>query len=132
MTRPSSVGIYGAAPVRRRLLGAEPKLGRAFARFGRTVERFAKIIGNSDAISTSMAGIGIPTITEGMAMREIVTVGGIATAGVGIVIGGIATEKNITLRQNQTNLNFLTTSSLLSPGGGQQARLAFFFWAPGR
>jgi hypothetical protein len=75
------------------LLGAEPKLGRAFARFGRTVERFAKITGNSDAISTSMAGIGIPTITEGMAMREIVTVGGIATAGVGIVIDGIATEK---------------------------------------
>jgi len=75
------------------LLGAEPKSGRAFARFGRTVERLAKIIGNSDAIQTSMAGIGIPTITEGMAMLDTVTVGGIATAGVGIVTGGIATEK---------------------------------------
>jgi hypothetical protein len=47
-----------------------------------------------------MAGIGIPIITEGMAMLDTVTVGGIATAGVGItaagigiVTGGIATEK---------------------------------------
>jgi hypothetical protein len=68
------------------LLGAEPKLGRAFARFGRTVERSAKITENYDAIWISMAGIGIPTITEGTAMQEIVTAGGIAT-------GGIATKK---------------------------------------
>jgi hypothetical protein len=40
-----------------------------------------------------MAGIDIPTTTEGTAMREIVTADGIATVGVGIVTGGIATEK---------------------------------------
>ena len=40
-----------------------------------------------------MAGIDIPTTTEGTAMREIVTADGIATVGVGTVTGGIATEK---------------------------------------
>ena len=40
-----------------------------------------------------MAGIGIPTTTEVTAMREIVTADGTATVGVGIVTGGIATEK---------------------------------------
>ena len=40
-----------------------------------------------------MAGIGFPTITDGTAMRQIVTAGG-------IVGGGIATKKGITLRQN--------------------------------
>ena len=43
-----------------------------------------------------MAGIGFPTITDGTAMQEIVTSDGIVTAGVGIVTGGIATEKIIT------------------------------------
>jgi hypothetical protein len=126
-TRPSYEGIYGAVPVRRRLLGVEPKLDRASARFGRTVERFAKIMGSYDAIWISMAGIGIPTITEGTAMPEIVTAGRIAIAGVGIVTGGIATEKKV-LRyaRIRPTFNFLTISSLLSPGGGQRARLAFF------
>jgi hypothetical protein len=50
MTKRSYAGIYDAVLVRRRLLGAEPKSDRAFARFGRTVERFAEIMGNCDAI----------------------------------------------------------------------------------
>ena len=74
----------GASP--RRLLETGPKSGRAFARFGRTVERSAKITENYDAIWISMAGIGFPIITGGTAMQQIVTAGGIAT-------GGIATEK---------------------------------------
>jgi hypothetical protein len=49
-TRLSYVGTYGVAPVQRRLLEAGPKSGRAFARFGRTVERFVKITENYDAI----------------------------------------------------------------------------------
>jgi hypothetical protein len=52
-------------------------------------------MGSYDAIWISMAGIDIPTITEGTAMLEIVTAGGIAIAGVGIVTGGIATEKKV-------------------------------------
>ena len=58
-----------------------------------TVERFARIMENYDAIWTSMAGIEIPTITGGTAMRQLVTAGGIVIAGVGIAPGGIATEE---------------------------------------
>jgi hypothetical protein len=60
-----------------------------------TVERFAKITENYDAIWISMAGTGIPAITDGTAMWEIVTAVGIVIAGVGIATGGIATEKVI-------------------------------------
>jgi hypothetical protein len=59
------------------------------------VEKFAKITENYDAIWISMAGTDIPAITDGTAMWEIVTAGGIVIAGVGIVTGGIATEKVI-------------------------------------
>jgi len=42
-----------------------------------------------------MVGIGIPIITEGTAIRGIVTADGIATVGVGIAIDGIATEQGV-------------------------------------
>ena len=90
-TRLSCVETYGVAPVERRLLETGPKSGRVFERFGRTVERFGKITENYDAILISMAGIGLPTIAGGTAMRRMVTAARIG--GVGIATGGIATEK---------------------------------------
>jgi hypothetical protein len=106
--RPSCVGIYGAAPVRRKLLEAEPKSGRACAKFGRAAERSARIIGNSGAILIGTAGTGLHT--EDLATRAIVTAGGIATAG-------IATENEV-----GTHL----TPSILFSGRRQPSRLLSF------
>jgi len=110
-TKPSYVEICDAVPAVMKLLETEQKSDRTLARYGATVERFAKIMGNYDAILISIAGIGIPTITQDPAMRDIVTAGGIATVGVGIVIDGIATEQGGSKLTRQLG-QFLTCQQL--------------------